>query len=74
MRVMTARLTFETHTALLLAMADIERLQAGTSDPEVLALIERGKYDIAAGWHEAAHDALGRARKLLQTHTEGSSR
>ena len=39
---------------------------------QVLALIERGKYDIAAGWHEAAWDALWQARKLLQTHTEGN--
>ena len=71
---MSARLQPETRTALLAAMVDIERLQAGTSNPEVLALIERGKYDIAVGWHEAAHDALGRARELLQTCTEGNHR
>ena len=69
---MTARLSFETRTALLLAMTCIERLLACSVDPEALALIERARFDLRQGWHEAAHDALGRARKLLQTCTEGN--
>ena len=48
-----------------------ERLQPVT---EALTLIERAEADIAAGWHEAALDALGRARRLLQTRTEGKPR
>ena len=71
---MTARLQPETRAALLLALVDIERLQAGSADPEVLVLIERARFDLRQGWHEAAHDALGRARKLLQTCTEGNPR
>ena len=41
---------------------------------EALGLIERAEADIAAGWPEAALDALGRARRLLQTRTEGKPR
>ena len=71
---MTARLQPETRAALLLALVDIERLLSGYADPEAHGLIERARFDLRQGWHEAAHDALGRARKLLQTCTEGNPR
>lgn len=71
---MTARLQPETRAHLLLAMAEIEALQAGASDPEVSGLLDRAHFDLRQGWHEAAHDALWRARKLLQTRIEGDHR
>ena len=61
----TQRLSFETRTALLLAMTCIERLLRGDADPEAHGLLERARFDLAQRWPEAAHDALERARKLL---------
>ena len=71
---MTARLQPETRAALLLALVDIERLLSGDADPEVRGLLDRAAHDLRNDWAEAAHDALGRARKLLQTCTEGNPR
>lgn len=75
MCVVTAqRLTPETRTALALAMAEIERLQAGTSDLGVRGLLERAEADLRQGWPEAAHDALERARALLAACIERDAR
>ena len=63
----TPQLRPETRAALLLALTRIERLLAGETDPEALGLIERARYDLRHGWPEAALDALGRARRLLET-------
>lgn len=62
---MTARLSFETRVHLALAMAETEVALTGTTDLEVLALLERAAHDLRQGWPEAAADCLGRARRLL---------
>lgn len=72
---MTAqRLCPATRAHLLLVLVDIEQALAGTANLEALALIERAPFDLRQDWPEAAHDALQRARKLLQTSTEGTPR
>ena len=58
--------------------AEVNRKLAGRFTHQhaakVLALIERTQADMRAGWIEAARDALWRARRLLQTCTEGDHR
>lgn len=61
----TQRLSFETRVHLALAMAETEVALTGTTDLEVLALIERARFDLRRGWDAAAADCLGRARRLL---------
>lgn len=62
--------------ALRVLRAEVNRKLAERLEPvrDALALIERAEADLRQGWHEAAHDTLGRARKLLQTCTEGNPR
>jgi len=43
-------------------------------DRELRALLDRAQADLAAGWPEAAQDALGRARKLLCNPTASNRR
>ena len=57
----------ETRAELLAAILRLEALLPGGNVPGVSDLVERAEADIAAGWPEAALDALGRARRLLET-------
>lgn len=41
---------------------------------DALALIERAEADLRNGWPEAAQDALGRARALLESCTQRNRR
>lgn len=45
------------------------RRRIATRDRELIELLDRAESDLRQGWPEAAHDALGRARAMLESYT-----
>ena len=51
----------------------IPNLTSAPPIAETLELLDRAIYDLEHGWPEAATDAIGRARRLIETHSRGGN-